>query len=505
MKRQSSRTTSGSSTVVLPKQETDAGSMFQVNPKRVENLGYEIGKALRQGMNFGNRRKQGALLKSNVELKTKRAVESVKEKLQAQQQEKVQQQQQLQQQQQEDDEHAVREASTKEQQDETPDLMDSVDLMDEFVSVDLSMNQQPSSPQPNHPPAPKQPSPNATTNRTTTRDGSSNTTNNNYTLGAHATYLHLRAEEHGRYHYCDVSHLFLDRDELGVDDTNTAAPSNLMKDYISPISYPELQQLYFGLEPCSGGGDDEPLPVRTLAIRIRPDVKARIVMDAVQRALDDLDPSRCIILQHDDCHFRYAVRQSAAPFVIDSQLCTSRIKDHYAAGSNMEWYLVVRVFPIIDYTTQVFVDTDNNQEDTLAAAAAAAAISDSHSKDPIPDEPFALNLYLKEASSLLQFLCKYDHTVKANPSCCTMPSLRQTQKGTTAYFLERSNYKESKAVRKASNKNQKNDSKSNTTTTTTTATTAMTTRRDMILPALSKEDWATLQSSSTVLQKIWDR
>jgi hypothetical protein len=150
----------------------------------------------------------------------------------------------------------------------------------------------------------------------------------------------------------------------------------------------------------------------------------------------------------------------------------------------------------------VLVENDND-DDTAASAAAA---SDSQSKDPIPEEPFALNLHLKEASSLLQFLCKYDHAdgmaVKADSPSCRMPSLRQTQKGTTNYFLQRSSYKESTAVRKASNTNH-NASKN--TTTSTTSTTTTTTREDMILPALSTEDWSTLQSSSTVLQKIWDR
>jgi hypothetical protein len=485
MKRPQSRTRDGN-TFAIPKKDKDAGlfdEFTQVNPKKVENLGYEIGKALRQGINFGNRRKQGALIKSNVELKTKRAVESVKEKLQQQQQEKLQQQQhQQQQQQQQQHGEYVGEAFTNEQ-DETPDEFVPVDL-DEFVSVDLSISQQPKTKDPQQ----QQQPPTATTSPS--RDRSANL---NYTLGAHAKYLHLGAEENGQYHYCDVSHLFLDDYHDLVEDT----PSNNIKDYISPIPYPELEKLYFGLEPSSGQGSiHEPLPVRTLAIRIRPDVKSRIVMDAVQRALDDLDPSRCIILQNHDCHFRYAVRQSAAPFVIDSQLCTSRIEHQHNDSGYMGRYLVVRVFPIIDYT-QVLVENDNN-DDTAASAGAA---SDSQSKDPIPEEPFALNLHLKEASSLLQFLCKYDHAdgmaVKADPPSCRMPSLRQTQKGTTNYFLQRSSYRESTNVRKASDTN---NSASKNTTTSTTAT-----REDMILPALSKEDWATLQSSSTVLQKIWER
>jgi hypothetical protein len=518
MKRQSR--TNNSDKFVHPQtsKTQDAGLFDELTQINVENLGYELGKKFRQGIakeiaNIGTRRKQGAAI---VELQTKRAVESVKEKLQRQQQQQQQKEQQEHQQQQQDDdddEDNGEEASTNEI-DQTP--------LDEFVSVDLSISsQQQPSPKPKGPHAQQA---SKATNKTTTREDGSSSNNDNYTLGAHAKYLHLGAEGNGRYHYCDVSHLFLDDLKDDDDDDNYddgylkehTPPPNLIKDYISPISFPELQKLYFGLEPSSqGSGSSEPLPVRTLAIRIRPDVKSRIVIDAVQRAFDDLDPSRCIILQNHECHFRYAMRQSVAPFVIDSQLCTSRIivenndNQQQDSSAGLERYLVLRVFPIIDYTQVLIVEDGDNPNNPVGTDAA----SDSQSKDPIPDEPFRLNLQLKEASSLLQFLHKYsnnagmdDDVNKANhPQSCRMPSLRKSQKGTTTYFLERSSYKESMAVRKVSNKNKKNAIKATGDSATTTTTTDTTTRGDMILPALSKEDWATLQSSSTVLQKIWDR
>jgi hypothetical protein len=517
MKRQSR--TNNSDKFVHPQtsKTQDAGGLFdELTQINVENLGYELGKKFRRGIakeiaNIGTRRKQGAAI---AELQTKRAVESVKEKLQRQQKQQKEQQEQQQHQQQDDDDANGDEASTNE--------IDQTTL-DEFVSVDLSISSQqpPPKPKPKGPHAQQTPNATNTNNKTATRDGSSNH-NNNYTLGAHAKYLHLGAEGNGRYHYCDVSHLFLDdlKDNDDDDDDDNyddgylkehTPPPNLIKDYISPISFPELQKLYFGLEPSSqGSGSSEPLPVRTLAIRIRPDVKSRIVIDTVQRAFDDLDPSRCIILQNHECHFRYAMRQSLAPFVIDSQLCTSRImvenndNNQQDSAAGLERYLVLRVFPIMDYTQVLIVEDGDNPYNPVGTDAA----SDSQSKDPIPDEPFRLNLQLKEASSLLQFLHKYsnnsgmDDNVKVHhPQSCRMPSLRKSQKGTTTYFLERSSYKESMAVRKISNKK----SAFKATGGSATRPTTQTTRGDMILPALSKEDWATLQSSSTVLQKIWDR
>jgi hypothetical protein len=89
---------------VIPTPPKDVGyfeNYTQVNSKKVENIGYELGKWFRQGIakevatigiGIGNGKHQGPSMTSNVGLQTKRAVESVKEKLQRQQQPQQQQQ-----------------------------------------------------------------------------------------------------------------------------------------------------------------------------------------------------------------------------------------------------------------------------------------------------------------------------------------------------------------------------------------------------------------------------
>lgn len=217
-----------------------------------------------------------------------------------------------------------------------------------------------------------------------------------YTLQEHADHLRLRTEKTGGWYYCDMSR-FLQA------DTEIECP-DLIKDYALPIPFRKLKRMYTGLSyhpvesikstkelstpakffaspppkmPTGSTGtpgrihpiadstispstqatgaatsprpptariEEEPLPVRTIAIRIRPDVLVGAVMDSIHHAFEVL-PSNCVshVLKRQGGHFRagvYMTDKSLAS-VADAQLCTQK-------SGNLERRLVLRFYHVQD-------------------------------------------------------------------------------------------------------------------------------------------------------------
>ncbi|KAL3941276.1 MAG: hypothetical protein SGARI_000656, partial [Bacillariaceae sp.] len=75
---------------------------------------------------------------------------------------------------------------------------------------------------------------------------------------------------------------------------------------------------------------EEPLPVRTVAIRVRPDVLCGAIMDAVHNAFEVL-PNTCTthVLKRQGGHIRGAVYipEKQVAYVVDIQLCTQKNDD----------------------------------------------------------------------------------------------------------------------------------------------------------------------------------
>ena len=216
-----------------------------------------------------------------------------------------------------------------------------------------------------------------------------------YTLQDHAEHLGLRTEKMGGWYYCDMSRFLQPDTEAECQD--------LVKDYALPIPFRKLKRLYSGIvyhhvqsikapkelstparmfaspppkplgssnatpvkvrpiqqsshsTPDASGvteslpsqapvHQEEPLPVRTVAIRIRPDVLVGAVMDSIHHAFEVL-PRNCVshILKRQGGHFRAAVyvTSKALAYVADAQLCTQKNDD-------LERRLVIRFYHIQD-------------------------------------------------------------------------------------------------------------------------------------------------------------
>jgi hypothetical protein len=268
-----------------------------------------------------------------------------------------------------------------------------------------------------------------------------------YTLGDHTEYLHLRKDSR-EHHYCDVSHLLV----------NSKIPK-LVKDFCSPIPSQRLNALYFGMESTTPPGQHEPLPVRTMVIRLRPDITSGVVMDALQEACEGYPGATASILKRHQGHFQCLVLskegEGEKAYTLDANICTSR-------GGALERELILRIF---------------HTGDGIRKQKKAAKIN-KKSMDCLNNDDLIIpiNLHLKGASSFLQHLSKQRCN---NP--LAVPSPHPSPKASTAYFL--SKYEPNCSVRVT--KELKNVPAYN------------------LFPSLNSEDWAVLQSSWSMVSRIW--
>jgi hypothetical protein len=266
-----------------------------------------------------------------------------------------------------------------------------------------------------------------------------------YTLGDHEEYLHILTEKNG-CRYCDVTHY------LGVQ----SSIPKLVKDYISPLSQDQLKQLYAGIAPSMNDSlEKEPLPVRTLCFRIRPDVESGVVMDVVQSVFEgNQSYIKSIVLKRQGGHFQCAVDHDSAPFFIDAQLCTTK-------SDNKERQLVLRIHHVQDHA-EALVEVGHLATERKA--------SDEESPS------FAINVHLKEASSLLQLISSSQkQNAHADADDCASP--QPTPKETSLFLQD--NYQEEKSVNAG-------------------GTTAH------VFSALSSQDFSILQSSLPHCLLLWE-
>ena len=222
-----------------------------------------------------------------------------------------------------------------------------------------------------------------------------------YTLQDYADYLQLKRERTGKWYYCDMTAKLLpsvlsDSSSNLNSNSNSAVDTNdLVKDYCLPIPFRKLKRLYGGLvfydvwegkkmqhrqsvevqkilrrqslthapttpeeplEPIKVNGDnksnkiEEPLPVRTISIRVRPDVLCGAIMDAAHNAFEVLsDTCTTHIIKRQGAHLRGAVYlpKKQLAFVVDAQICTQK-------SDSLERRLLLRFYHIQDDPDALF-------------------------------------------------------------------------------------------------------------------------------------------------------
>lgn len=151
---------------------------------------------------------------------------------------------------------------------------------------------------------------------------------------------------------------------------------------------------------------EEPLPVRTVAIRVRPDVLCGAIMDAAHHAFEVL-PSDCTthIIKRQGAHLRGAIylpKQQLA-YVADIQLCTQKNDD-------LERRLLLRFYHIQDDPDalhelgQMLQRKQKEKSESHPQDAGNDAYTMDEDSDVMAQERTIANRHLKQTCSLIQRL-----------------------------------------------------------------------------------------------------
>ena len=153
-------------------------------------------------------------------------------------------------------------------------------------------------------------------------DDTSNHNSKAYTLQQHAQYLQLGTEAIGGWYY------------VGSSSGN----NHILKDYCLPLPVRKLRRLFSGIITNSSTNtstnnskeQDEPLPIRTVSIAIRPDVLCGSVLDAVAQTLLNTTSSSSnnkssAIWKRQGGHLRGIMKtKDNTQVVVDAQLTTTK-------------------------------------------------------------------------------------------------------------------------------------------------------------------------------------
>jgi len=251
---------------------------------------------------------------------------------------------------------------------------------------------------------------------------------------------------------------------------------------------------------------EEPLPVRTVSIRVRPDVLCGAIMDAAHHAFEML-PSNCIthIIKRQGGHLRGCVYLPDKQFayVIDIQLCTQK-------NDELERRIVLRFYHIQDdpeallelgqilqrqqhvpsspqiTPTNSSVNTNNVQRSTSTVSL--------DENNVVAEEKVLANRHLKQTCSLIQRLMAAEQQEggikkmdrKQQSSWLGLKNTPFDSKAAMQYAIGthlESSYKSCPSVREENKK-------------------ATHTIRRLTLPSLSKKDWPMLDVSWTLTNHI---
>mmetsp|Transcript_8793 Transcript_8793/g.21469 ORF Transcript_8793/g.21469 Transcript_8793/m.21469 type:complete len:987 (-) Transcript_8793:33-2993(-) len=253
---------------------------------------------------------------------------------------------------------------------------------------------------------------------------------------------------------------------------------------------------------------EEPLPVRTIAIRVRPDVLCGAIMDAAYHAFEIL-PSECTthFIKRQGGHLRGAVYvpKSQLAYVVDVQLCTQK-------SDTLERRLLLRFYHIQDdpdalhelgqilhrrkqheSENQSYPTTNGNGINVDVSCYSSRAL-DGEVDDAMMRDKSIANRHMKQACSLIQRLMaaekqkggikNMDHEQQSSwlgLKNAPFDSKVEMQRAIGTHL--ESNYKSCPSVREENKK-------------------ASPTIRRLTLPSLSKRDWPMLDASWTLTSHI---
>jgi hypothetical protein len=279
----------------------------------------------------------------------------------------------------------------------------------------------------------------------------------------HTLYDHFRSlkleEVKGVGFVCDKSEF------LEVFDKPSSALANDCLEFCQPVSDDKLAALYFGLDHSSPaeGNDESTLPFRTISFRIRPDKLSGAVMDSVCNAVTASSSDNNLnLLKRQGGHLRAVVTNDCGSYVVDAQLCITKM-------GTFQRQLLLRMYYA---TPKELAEVDVSNTTTTANAT------------DLRDSGIPSNNHLKEACSLVQLMKRLGISGDRRSLEKPFSTFRKISYEVASSNL-RTKFRKSYSVK---TKQGRNFFKSSA----------------LLLPALSKEDWLSLQSSWSLVENIWD-
>lgn len=335
-----------------------------------------------------------------------------------------------------------------------------------------------------------------------------------YSLGDHMEYLHMHPHmANGASatdassmccYYSDVSHLLCD-----------SLIPGLVKDYCVPLSDEEWEARSFGLDPLSSGstittstttstsGSSSSsstaspsfchLPIRTMTIRLAPDIMTSAIVDAIHDACRDTFVTHQVLKRFQG-HFQCMLvpeDQNEVPFIFDTRVCTSRT-------GVLERHLLLRIYYADSLKTS---NSSNTYDDSSSSSNHSDHSYTKPKKQPSPAQRRAqvlqslqesttmmvpMNLHLRSACAFLQYMGQQHQLQQKSsnnnnnvyhPSAILSP--HPSPKTSTSFFL--GNFQPTLSVQQWNAK----------------------TPLQYRFPCLNSQDWSLLQSTWTMVSSLW--
>ena len=134
-----------------------------------------------------------------------------------------------------------------------------------------------------------------------------------YTLREHCRHLYLKTEHTSThsYWYCDWTSRF-------VEQHHSDLLKDVVRDYCQPFqSLAELQDLYVGISSLSPHTED-PLPVRTVSLQLRPDAHHYQILQAVHQSFTTLHKQDYYIVKSTPQTFQAIGANGSAPYFVSA-------------------------------------------------------------------------------------------------------------------------------------------------------------------------------------------
>ena len=231
-----------------------------------------------------------------------------------------------------------------------------------------------------------------------------------YTLREHCQHLKLRTEttKTHTYWYCDYTDHFCKAQQQMSSTSNANPASSSLKDvvveYLQPfLNLYELQDMYVGTGITTTLAPNftyDPVPVRTLIIRLRPDTRQQTILESVKEAFQSIHPKYSHVLQEtvDDGIFIGIGADGEIPYVVTATIGTKKYNEIDKSKSTfLQRHLLLRFYHLTQFPGHIL------NEDVLTKLEGIYK-----QKSPLGVKHTPINQRLKEASLLAYCIIKHD-------------------------------------------------------------------------------------------------